>query len=212
MNRDVKELLDTYMAQLEPTCLDCALLAAVENGNYTNAGHLILKGALHIDKALLVAKNKIQSVEMYGHLLLMKAAMTNDSRTISQLYSASKSQSTPPSTLSLSSKLVAEGKISTRLPIEIAKRMRHTAALEELLLQTGVTKNSTIDWSGLMLMKLESNFLAKIIGVKQLYLSVNGLQSLPNLADFQQVLHLLVLWMWCFYVANYFYLSLNYYK
>eukprot|EP00731_Ephydatia_muelleri_P005062 Em0002g1238a len=43
------------------------------------------------------------------------------------------------------------------------------------------------DWSGLQLKKLESNFLIRIAGVKQLDLSMNGLKTVPLLADFQQV-------------------------
>lgn len=184
---DVQELLDSCNAQLEPTCLDQALEIAAKNGHYKNAGWLILKGALNIDKALHVAKSKSQSIEMYGHLLLMKAAMKNDFRIIAQLFSKPKSQSTSSSTLSQSLQLLTDGKISTIFPIEIAKQMGHTAVMEELLLRTRVTK-ITVDWSGLQLKKLESNFLIRIAGVKQLDLSMNGLKTVPLLADFQQVL------------------------
>ena len=185
-NADVREVINSYTVKLEPTCLDRALLAAVENGHYNNAGCLILKGALDIDAALKVAETKTQNVEMYGLLFLMKAAMTNNIHMVAQLYSPPKCQDTSLSILSLSSKLAAEGKISTRLPIEIAKQMGHTAVMEALLLQTGMTKTS-VDWSGLQLMNLELSLSSKISGFKQIYLNTNGLRTLPYMADFQQV-------------------------
>ena len=146
---------------------------------------MILKGAFHIDKALAVAKSK--SIEIYGHLLLMKAAMKNDYKMIAQLFTSPKNEPMPSSTLSLALQLVTDGKISTFLPIEIAKQRGHTAVMEELLLRTRVTK-SAVDWSGLQLRKVEPNLLTRIGGVKQLDLSMNGLQTLPHIADFQQVL------------------------
>ena len=182
---EVKDLLENDTSQLEPNCLNCALISAVKNGHHTNACLLISKGASDFNGAFQLVLNETKSAEMYAYLLLLEAAVTNNNETVTKLYSTCK-DGTEKSTLFLSSELIAEGKISAHLPIEIARRMGHTAVMEELLFRTGVS-HDTVNWTGLQLLELESNILAKLEDMRNWYLGGNGFRTLPSAKNFQQV-------------------------
>ena len=170
---EVQDLLNDYTILLEPQFLDSVLITAVRNGHQTNACWLIIRGATDIDRALQVSANEIHNAVMSTHLMLMKAAITNDVGIVTTLYSS-------PTTCTLSVPL------STYLPIKMARRMGHTAVMRELLLRTGVN-GDTVNWGGLQLLHLQIEFLSELKDVKHLYLSGNGLKTLPLAECFLQV-------------------------
>ncbi|KAL5505743.1 hypothetical protein EMCRGX_G007231 [Ephydatia muelleri] len=172
-NMEVQDLLNDYTILLEPQFLDSVLITAVRNGHQTNACWLIIRGATDIDRALQVSANEIHNAVMSTHLMLMKAAITNDVGIVTTLYSS-------PTTCTLSVPL------STYLPIKMARRMGHTAVMRELLLRTGVN-GDTVNWGGLQLLHLQIEFLSELKDVKHLYLSGNGLKTLPLAECFLQV-------------------------
>jgi len=58
-------------------CIGRALLAAVESGNHSNVGKLILCGASNIDKALEESQ-RLRKYAVTVALLIITAAMEND--------------------------------------------------------------------------------------------------------------------------------------
>ena len=78
-------------------------------------------------------------------------------------------------------KAVIGGKVSTVVPIEIARRNGHTTVREELLLRTDVSQaEGTVYWHGLRLLVLDVSWLRKIYWVQRLRLARNGFKTLPN--------------------------------
>lgn len=79
------ELLQVSVDQLEPNCLNEALIAAVENDHHQNVGKLIVKGASNISVALKlsVKKTKFHASAM---LMLTYAAMEGNCNLIRQLF------------------------------------------------------------------------------------------------------------------------------
>ena len=82
---NLTELLKDGADQLEPNCLNEALIAAVENDNHQNVGKLIVKGANNISEALQlsVQKKKVYACAM---LMLVSAAMDGNCNLIRQLF------------------------------------------------------------------------------------------------------------------------------
>ena len=78
-------------------------------------------------------------------------------------------------------KAVLSGKVSTVVPIEIARRNGHANVREELLLKTDVNQaDGTVYWHGLRLLVLDVSWLRKIHWVQRLRLARNGFKQLPN--------------------------------
>ncbi len=73
--------------QLEENYLERALLAAVRNGNHSNIGKLVVKGATNVDDALELA-TQLRKHEARAMLLLVKAAQTNDKDLVLRLFGA----------------------------------------------------------------------------------------------------------------------------
>ena len=182
MNGDgLTDLLRVNSDQLEPDCLTRALLAAVRKDNHFNIGKLIVKGAMNIDEALALSIEK-GSPHARAMLLLVKAATNGDRNLILQLFEG------PYDTSELQDEgfraaqdVARSGKVSTVVPIEIARQERHSAVRAELLLRTDVNrKTGSVYWHGLRLLKLEITWLEKIQWVEKLRLARNGLKDLPQ--------------------------------
>ena len=179
------ELLRFNTDQLEPHCLNTALTAAVRNDNHYNVGKLIVKGADEIKKALR------QSVEdkkpnARAMLLLVHAAMEGNRNLVLRLFGeptsgTDNSRDYIDDTFPDVQKAVLDGKVSTVVPIEIARRYGHAAVREELLLKTDVNEQEkSVHWHGLRLLVLDINWLRKIHWVQKLRLARNGFKHLPN--------------------------------
>ena len=82
---NLTELLRFSADQLEPHCLNSALMAAVMNDNHVNVGKLIVKGANQITEALkrLVEQKKPHARAM---LLLVHAAMEGNRNLVLRLF------------------------------------------------------------------------------------------------------------------------------
>lgn len=81
------ELLRVRVEDLEPECLEKALMAAVEVGNHFNVGKLVVKGATNIQDALKSSQEK-KKHEARAMLLLVIAAQGNDRDLILKLFGA----------------------------------------------------------------------------------------------------------------------------
>jgi ankyrin repeat protein len=179
------ELLRFNTDQLEPHCLNTALTAAVRNDNHYNVGKLIVKGADEIKKALRqsVEEKKPNARAM---LLLVHAAMEGNRNLVLRLFGeptfgADNSRDYIDDTFPDVQKAVLDGKVSTVVPIEIARRYGHAAVREELLLKTDVNEQEkSVHWHGLRLLVLDINWLRKIHWVQKLRLARNGFKHLPN--------------------------------
>ena len=177
------DLLRVSSDQLEPDCLTRALLAAVRNDNHFNIGKLIVKGATNIDEALTLSieQGKPHARAM---LLLVKAATRGDRNLVLQLFGDVPSQHDSEfqdEGFQAAQELVRSGKVSTVVPIEIARRNHHFTVREELLLKTDVNKeDGSVYWHGLRLLKLDISWLQKIHWVERLRLARNGLKVLPQ--------------------------------
>ena len=76
---------------------------------------------------------------------------------------------------------VLSGKVSTVVPMEIARRNGNNQVREELLLKTDVNKEEgSVFWHGLRLLSLDISWLRRISWVKHLRLARNGIKSLPQ--------------------------------
>ena len=180
------ELLSHNTDQLEPNCLERALMAATRNDNHFNIGKLVMKGAKNLDDCLEFARrqNKPHTCAM---LMLIKAASSGNKAIIQKLYGDTVDEQDNSSKdlyydgFSEMQKAVLSGKISTIFPIEIARRNGHPQVREELLLKTDVNQEEGyVYWHGLRLVQLEVSWLRRIEWVKQLRLAKNGFKKLPN--------------------------------
>ena len=177
--------MKTPLNQLEEKCIDHALIAAVESGNHSNVGKLILRGASNIDKALEESR-KLRKYAVTAALLIIKAAMENDRILVLKLYAENvqgldtKIPLTEEDDINELQRVVCNHTIKTVVPIEISRRSSASAVREELLLRTDVDKDSgTVLWFGLRLTQLEISWLRKIHWVKKLRLARNEFTSLP---------------------------------
>ena len=180
--------MSTSLDLLEDECLNTALLAAVESGNTSNAGRLILRGASDIDTAL-TKSHSLKQHAVTAALLVIKAAMVNDRVLVLKLYGENVQDQETKISLTEEGKItelctaVCSNTITTCkvISIEISRRNNATAVREELLLRMGVDKSSSeVLWFGLHLMHLEISWLKKIYWVKTLRLASNELSSLPQ--------------------------------
>ena len=77
-------------------------------------------------------------------------------------------------------RVVLSGKVSTVVPIEIARLKGNGPVREELLIRTDVNQEEgSIYWHGLRLLSLDISWLRRISWVKRLRLARNGFKSLP---------------------------------
>ena len=169
--------------ELEPDCLPRALLAAVMKDNHSNIGKLVIKGAPNLEAALELATRE-KKHHARAILLLVTAAMNNDRSIVLKLFGEpvpnQKGRDIPEEGLQEVQTAVRTGKVSTVVPIEIARRKQFKAVREELLLRTDVNQaEGSVFWHGLRLNELEVAWLRKIQWVKKLRLARNGFRTLP---------------------------------
>ena len=79
------ELLEAGVDQLEPNCLNEALIAAVQNDHHQNVGILVKKGASNISEALKLSINE-KKVYASAMLMLVYAAMEGNCNLVLQLF------------------------------------------------------------------------------------------------------------------------------
>ena len=182
---NLTKLLRFNADQLEPDCLKRALRAAVENDSHFNVGKLIVKGASNIDECLKFSKDN-HKPHARAMLLLVKAAQDGNRNLVLKLFGEPAPGLQDPREFQDNGfpdvqKAVRDGKVSTVVPIEIARRNGHSAVREELLLKTDVNQEEgTVYWHGLRLLVLDVSWLRKIHWVKRLRLARNGFRQLPN--------------------------------
>ena len=181
----LNELLKTPLNQLEDKCIDHALMAAVESGNYSSVGKLILCGASNIDKALEKSR-RLRKHVVTAALLIIMAAMEDDKILILKLYGENvkgvdnKIPLVDEDNIADLQRIICSYTIKTVVPIEIARRNKACKVRKELLLRTDVDKESgTVLWHNLRLTQLEISWLEKIQWVKRLKLARNEFTSLP---------------------------------
>ena len=181
------ELLQVSIEDLESDCLKRALLAAVDTGNHTNVGKLIVKGASNISEALK------RSVEKKKHsvtavLLLAVASIQGNRNQIKVLFGEAvdsfprvENQEITAEDAQKIQEAVSSGKVSTVVSIEMAHRHQQNTVLEELLLHTDVSeKQGVVFWHGLRLLYLELSWISRVFWVKHLRLDRNGLKNVPS--------------------------------
>jgi leucine-rich repeat kinase 1/leucine-rich repeat kinase 2 len=179
------DLLRNSTEQLEPNCLNRALMAATKNDNHFNIGKLVVKGAKNLDQCLEYAlkENKPHARAM---LLLIKAAFSGNKSIVQKLFGETvdkpdNAKEFYDTGFQEVQKAVLSGKVSTVVPIEIARRNGHLHVREELLLKTDVNQeDGYVYWHGLRLLQLEIPWLRRINWVKRLRLARNGFKTLPN--------------------------------
>ena len=165
--------------------INSALLVAVNSDDPSNVGKLILYGATNIDEALAKSRKEKQHA-VTAALLIIKAAMENDKILVRKLYGEdvngyTRIPLTEEDNLGELQAAVATNKIRTVVPIEISRRNNAGAVREELLLRTGVDKDSgVVSWFGLHLTQLEISWLRKIYWVKRLRLARNEFSSFSS--------------------------------
>ena len=183
---NLTELLRFNTEQLEPNCLNRALEAAVVNDNHFNVGKLIVKGANNFQECLELASNAADhKPHARAMLLLVKAAREGNRSLVLRLFGeGSHNQDTSEfsdEAFKDVQKVVIDGKVSTVVPIEIARRSGNNTVREELLLRTDVKQqDGTVYWHGLRLLMLDVSWLRKIYWVQRLRLARNGFKTLPN--------------------------------
>ena len=182
---NLNQLLKVPIVNLEDNCLDHALIAAVRNGNLSNIGKVILRGASHIDEALAEGRRLLKH-DVTALLLIIEAAIANDLNVVLKLYGVdiqgvdTEVKLTESDDLAELQHIVCSQTFQTVVPIEMARRCRSFAVRDELLLRTDVDKeNGTVNWHGLRLTQLETSWLERIDWVKILTLVRNDLTSLP---------------------------------
>ena len=170
--------------------INSALLVAVNSDDPSNVGKLILYGATNIDEALAKSRKEKQYA-VTAALLIIKAAMENDKILVRKLYGEdvngyTRIPLTEEDNLVELQAAVATNKIRTVVPIEISRRNDAGAVREELLLRTGVDKESgVVSWFGLCLTQLEISWLRKIYWVKTLRLARNEFLTLsPEMGSY----------------------------
>lgn len=180
---DLVELLRCGVDQLEPNCLDRALAAAVRNDNPSNVAKLVVKGA-RIKEALEQSKHE-KKPNARAMLLLIHAAFEGESNLVKLLFNELSPEDESckvyqDEMLPDVVKILVSGKVSTVVPIEIARRCNHPSVREELLLKTDVNEEEKyVYWHGLRLISLDVNWLCKVSWVQKLRLARNGFRSLP---------------------------------
>jgi len=178
--------LKTPTNELEKNCINEALMAAVETGNHSNVGKLILRGASYIDEALEKSRNLLKH-SVTATLLVVKAAMYDDRNLVLTLYGenvdrlATKIPITERENLSELQNSVLDQSFKTAVAIEMSRRYKAFQVREELLLRTGIDKQEgTVLWFGLRLTQLETSWLMKVQWVKELMLARNEFSTLPT--------------------------------
>ena len=178
------ELLMNGAGNLEPGCLDRALMAAVKNDNHLNVGKLIVKGARNLQACLIYAKEE-KKPQARAMLLLIIAAQTGDKAIIQKLFGEpapglQNKDEYEDEGFRQVQEAVLSGNISMVVPIEIARRNGQAQVREELLLNTDVNQEEGyVYWHGLRLLHLDICWLRKIAWVKKLRLARNGFKTLP---------------------------------
>ena len=180
---NLTEFLRFDTDQLEPNCLNRALIAAVRNDDHLNTGKLIVKGADNIEECLRESRND-HKPHARAMLLLVKAAMQGNRDLVLKLFGEPApgidTQEYQDDNFQDVQRAVLSQKVSTIVPIEIARRHGHAAVREELLLKTSVDiEEGTVYWHGLRLLVFDLSWLRKIYWVKQLRLDRNGFKQLP---------------------------------
>ena len=181
------ELLQQESEQLEEDCLPRALKAATLKDNPSSIGKLIVKGANNIDECIDIAicEGLHQSRAM---LLLVKAAITGNKSIIQKLFgdAVTNSSSLDPRVFDDDEfhkvqDAISSGKVTTVVPIELARRREKALVREELLVKTDVNKvDGYVFWHGLRLLTLEISWLRRISWVKRFRLAKNGFKTLPS--------------------------------
>lgn len=160
-------------------------MAATRNDNHFNIGKLVVKGANNLENCLEFAQ-KENKPHARAMLLLIKAAFTGNKAIVQKLFGETMDK--PDNSKEFYDtgfpdvqKAVLSGKVSTVVPIEIARRHGHLQVREELLLKTDVNQEEGyVYWHGLRLLQLEVPWLRRINWVKRLRLARNGFKNLPN--------------------------------
>ena len=202
------ELLKNGADNLEPGCLDRALMAAVKNDNHLYVGKLVVKGAKDLQACLMYAKDE-KKPQARAMLLLIIAAQTGDKAIVQTLFGEpapdlqNKAEYEDEGFRQVQ-EAVLSGNISTVVPIEIARRNHQALVREELLLKTNVNQEEGyVYWHGLKLLHLDVGWLRKIAWVKKLRLAQNGFKTLPpDMATYLKQVRRLVGCYICMYVAS----------
>ena len=173
----------------EADCLERALLVATRKDSDYFIGLLAEKGAKNLDEGLRVAVAE-KKPKARAAFLLIKAAKTGNAAIIAKLYNEqdleASSESWPVEECEDEGfcdvqQAVMMGKVSTVVPIKIARRNGQAYVRELLLMRTNVSKEGCyVRWHGLQLLQLEVAWLKKIPWVRIFIVSNNGLRSLPN--------------------------------
>ena len=180
--QNVTMLLKAPADHLDPSCIRRALVAAVQNDHPLNVGKLIIKGATNQTECLKMAEECSKHAAR-AMLLLVKAAKEGDKVLTQCLFGQARVQdgNVHMKDLGHIQKVIEDGKISTAVPIEIARRNRREAVRTELLLHTDVdSKKGAVSWHGLLLQTLNLDWLQKICWVKTLLLARNDFKVLPS--------------------------------
>ena len=143
---NLTELLRFNADQLEPNCLNRALIAAVNNDNHFNVGKLIVKGANNIDECLKKSRED-HKPHARAMLLLVMAAMEGNRNLVLKLFGepapGMDTRDYQDDGFQDVQKAVLGGKVSTVVPIEIARRNGHTQVREELVRTHPCVSNSS---------------------------------------------------------------------
>ena len=91
---NLPELLEAGVDQLEPNCLNEALIAAVHNDHHQNVGNLVKKGASNISEALKLSVNE-KKVYASAMLMLIHSATEGNCNLIRQLFGEIKIEDQP---------------------------------------------------------------------------------------------------------------------
>ena len=185
---NLNDLLKTPPNQLEPDCINRALLTAVHCGSSSNVGKLILRGATNIEEALEESK-RLQQHNVTATLLIIKAAHENNVSLIRKVYgeeTSTEHDNLVGPDFEHISKAAKTPAVKTFVPIEIARRNSASSVREALLLKTEIQLDKGIvSWHGLRLLQLEISWLKKIEWVKVLKLNQNEFSHLPtNVGDY----------------------------
>ena len=166
-------------------------MAAVENDNHYNIGKLVIKGAANLKRALKKSVDESKPHAMAA-LLLILAAVEGNCDMVRRVFGESTegTESIGDNIVYTTDKFieaqkaVMSGKVSTIVPIEIARRHGNNAVREQLLLKTDVNEQEkSVHWHGLRLMVLDISWLRRIQWVQKLRLARNGFKTLPDEID-----------------------------
>ena len=161
-----------------------ALIAATNNDNHFNISKLVIKGADSLDECIEHARRNSKH-HACAMLLMIKAAKIGNKAIVHKLFGEPVERSESLTDLETCNvdvqKTVLSGKVSTIVPIEIARRNGHHEVREELLLKTDVNQEERyVYWHGLRLLKVEPHWFRRVSWVQRLRLARNGLKSLPE--------------------------------